>query len=179
LHLRVQPNENNTTALPANADEIGVDPERVVLIGHSAGAHLVSIVATNPALLDGVGRRRSDVDCVIALDTASYGLADRPGSDGLITLAFGTDPEALADASPTVQVIEHGGPIADFFVVTRGSSERMAAAEDFASSVEAAGSRVEVIDASPSTHEEVNTTFGATGEMVQTPAATEFLAGCG
>ncbi|MBK6669766.1 MAG: alpha/beta hydrolase [Actinobacteria bacterium] len=32
-----------------HADELGIDPGRVSLIGHSAGAHLVSIVATHPA----------------------------------------------------------------------------------------------------------------------------------
>jgi acetyl esterase/lipase len=161
-----------------HAGELGVDRDRVVLVGHSAGAHLVSIVATHPTLLLDAGLDRTAIGCVVALDTASYDLAERPGDDRLVEFAFGTDPAVLDDASPTVQVIEHGGPLPDFLVVARGTPARIAAAEEFASSAEAAGARVEVIDASPYTHGDVNVEFGAPGETVLTPAATEFLAGC-
>jgi arylformamidase len=38
--------------LHRNIAAYGADPKRLVLLGHSAGAHLVSLVATDPAYLD-------------------------------------------------------------------------------------------------------------------------------
>ena len=98
---------------------VGLDSEHVALVGHSAGAHLVSIVGTDPALLASAGADPLGVDCVVALDV-DYDLADAAGQ-ALIANAFGTDPEVLAAASPPIQVERNGAPAAPFFVVTRGA----------------------------------------------------------
>ena len=41
--------------LRENAGKYGGDPARIFLMGHSAGAHLVSLVGTNGALMEGAG----------------------------------------------------------------------------------------------------------------------------
>ena len=38
-----------------NASRLGSDPSRLLLCGHSAGAHLAAIVATDPRFLEAVG----------------------------------------------------------------------------------------------------------------------------
>ncbi len=159
--------------------EHGLDPERVALIGHSAGAHLVSIVATDPDLLALEGLDSSLVDCVVSLDTEGYDLAGSTAADvGLITNAFGSDPEVIAEASPTVQVARHGPPSAEFLVVTRGTLQRHQIAWAFVRALRNGGGTVQLVDAGSYSHNEVNLRLGAVGEQVVTPAVTSFLERC-
>ena len=51
----------------AHAVEWGADPQRLFLMGHSAGGYNVLMLATDPAYLAAVGMRRSDVSGVISL----------------------------------------------------------------------------------------------------------------
>ncbi|MGZ3268363.1 MAG: alpha/beta fold hydrolase, partial [Croceibacterium sp.] len=41
--------------LRANSETLGFDARRIVLIGHSAGAHLVALLGTDPRWLNGAG----------------------------------------------------------------------------------------------------------------------------
>ena len=162
-----------------HADALGVDRSRVALMGHSAGAHLVTVVSVHPELLAGAGISGDDVACVVALDSASYDLtAEGQDERVLIRSAFGTDPAALTDASP----IHHLGPSAatppDMLVVARGRPTRVQTAEDFAAAARAAGGSTQVLDATPYTHEEVNTRLGAADDAVVTPGVDRFLAEC-
>lgn len=162
-----------------HAGDLGADAGRLALVGHSAGAHLASIVATNPDLLVGYDHERAVIDCIVGLDSASYDLTDRPGgSSGIVAGAFGTDPSTLAAASPLIQLMEHGGRVADVALVTRGGPSRRAGAAQFAARITAAGADSEVLDANPCSHEEVNDQLGRTGETVVTPFVTAFLQSC-
>lgn len=162
-----------------HAAELGVDPDRLALAGHSAGAHLVSIVATDPAL-----RARADLPtgaptCVVALDTAAYRLDTvAPAMRPMVTDAFGTDPGTLADASPLLQAQRNGSVGSRFLVVTRGTAARRSEADSFAATVRAGGGGATVVDARPLTHAEVNRDLGRTGEQVVTPATAAFLRDC-
>ncbi|HEX5613814.1 MAG TPA: alpha/beta hydrolase [Acidimicrobiia bacterium] len=154
---------------------LGLEADRIALLGHSAGGHLVSIVATDPDLLP-----RSDlVDCVVALDTEGYDLAtSAAATTGLVADAFGTDPAVVADASPIVQVERHGAPDAEFLVVTRGTTRRRDAAQRFVDAVIDGGGTARLVDASPYSHADVNRRLGEAGESVVTPSVTEFLRSC-
>jgi acetyl esterase/lipase len=165
------------------ADELGIDPGRVAVAGHSAGAHIASMIAVDPSLLDGVGLDRTDVDCLAALDTEGYDLNERMNTggdapDALIESAFGTGPAVLAAASPTIVLTETGGPVADAVIVTRGLPRRVAQAERFAEVLRASGSVAEMVEATGYSHAEVNAALGRPGETVETPTVTAFLQGC-
>jgi arylformamidase len=162
-----------------NADMIGADPADLTLVGHSAGAHLVSAVAVDPALLGSVGLDRTVVRCVVSLDTAAFDLT-RPMNmvRPLILGAFGDDPEVLADASPLVQLGVHDGPVADTLLVVRGSRGRYLQSQEYADAVRFAGASAEVFDAGPLSHEDVNRLLGAPGDDVVTPVVAAFLDGC-
>ncbi len=166
-----------------HAAELGIDPQRVALMGHSAGGHLVSIVSVDPALLAAVGHDRTDVDCLVSLDTEGYDLQERidTGSDltdEMLANAFGTDPAALAAASP-LQVLEQaGGPVPDAVIVTRGLPRRRAQAEAFADALRGAGAEVTVVQADGYSHADVNARLGAAGETLETPTITSFLHSC-
>ena len=81
------------------------DPSRVFLLGHSAGAHLVALVATDASYLGAYGIKLTDLAGVFPIDTASFDLTQSPPLvDGIVDKAFGTDPAVLRSASPLFQV---------------------------------------------------------------------------
>jgi len=162
-----------------HAESLGIDPERVALMGHSAGAHLVSIVATDPELLTAAGASRDDVRCVVALDSAAYDITPTDArTTPLFAAAFGVDPATLAGASPTVQAREHPAGLPDVLVVTRGSPARVAEADEFAATIRAGGATGQLVDAGSYTHEQVNTELGVLGEEVVTPPIRDLLRAC-
>lgn len=84
----------------------GGDPKRLYLLGHSAGAHLVALVATNPKYLQAHELIPGEVLAgVMPIDTASYDLVatDSRLVRRMIRDAFGDNPESLAEASPLQQ----------------------------------------------------------------------------
>ncbi|KAJ1568393.1 hypothetical protein HK405_002434 [Cladochytrium tenue] len=92
---------------PGRAARLGIDPTRVVLMGHSSGAHVVTLLGTDPAYLARAGLDlRTGVRGVVALDGSNYNalaeIVDSPGSvaENLLS-AIGTDPARLRAVSPT------------------------------------------------------------------------------
>lgn len=79
----------------------GGDPSRVVLMGHSAGAYLVTMLTADEAL-----QRQAGVKpwlATVALDSAAYdvpALMAQPRLPPLYVHAFGKDPAFWAKASP-------------------------------------------------------------------------------
>ncbi len=119
--------------LRAHAARFGADPERVYLLGHSAGAHLVALVATDVRLLASHGERGHFLRGVILLDGSGYDLTvrvpkARPPSQQMFLQAFGEDPSVWKDASP----VHHAGlsrvppPLLLFYVAGRKSSQTQA-----------------------------------------------------
>lgn len=88
----------------------GFDPDRILLFGHSAGAHLTALVATDPHYAaDGFAAIRG----AIPIDGAGYDVVQQMQGGGRFMMqrtyipAFGTDPERQHALSPTSHV---GGP---------------------------------------------------------------------
>ncbi len=94
-----------------NIDTHGGDPKRIFLLGHSAGAQLVALVATNPKYLKAHDLTPQTLAGVMPIDTASYELAATRTLlvRKMIRDAFGDKPEVLAEASPLVQAKQHKG----------------------------------------------------------------------
>ncbi len=86
-----------------NIAQHGGNPKQIYLLGHSAGAHLVALVATAPEFLGAHQLAPKEALAgVMAIDTASYDLTSTSALAvrKMINDAFGTDPEQLAAASP-------------------------------------------------------------------------------
>lgn len=87
----------------------GGDPARIVLMGHSAGGHLVSLLVTDPTYLKAAGLSPDNVRGVITI-SGVYRID--PGGE-LYKPAFGTDPELCRTASPLTHVT---GPLPPFLI---------------------------------------------------------------
>lgn len=166
--------------LQAEAATYRLDPHRVLLLGHSSGAFLVSLLGTDTALLSAAGVPPDDVRCVVSLDT-EYDVAAQVAQGGsqevLYRTAFGDDPATWAAGSP----ISHTLPDRDrpaFLVLTRGAARRRAASADFGAALRAGGTPAEVLDVRPLDHEGVNAAVGAPGEQVVTPAVVDHARSC-
>ena len=163
-----------------NAEDIGGDPDRVSIIGHSSGAHLVSIVGTHPRILADQGSSLGAVNCVVSLDSVTQDLTDAPSFEqDIIDLAFPTT-EQQADGSPTLQALnaEHPYIGPDFLVVTRGADVRIDSSNRLAASIVGSGGVASVADVSPYDHGQVSTELGVPGETLVTGPVDAFLNSC-
>lgn len=162
-----------------NADRLRLDAERISLLGHSAGGHTVAIVTADRSYMTNRGLDDDTVDCVIANDTEGYRLQDRETAYPLaIQNAFGTDPDVLADASPSTRIEREGAPSTRYLVITRGLARRQEVASEFVDLVVAAGGDARLFVAGDYSHEDVNRVLGEADETILTPTVSEFLREC-
>lgn len=102
-------------ALLDRADSLGIDRSRVVIMGHSAGAHLVALVGTDESYLRSAGLSFANIDGVVPNDGAAYDVAQQmklagPMMKQTYTQAFGTDPVRQRALSPSLQAPAPNAP---------------------------------------------------------------------
>ncbi len=96
-----------------NAATWGGDPARLILMGHSAGAHLVSLVGADADIRAAEGMQ--DILGVVSIDAGAIDLAMQmpkviPKLRTRYNEAFGTDPAGWPPASPRHQVDARSAP---------------------------------------------------------------------
>lgn len=165
--------------LDAQAATLGVDTGRIGLVGHSAGAGIVSTLGTDTTFLEGAGLDPASIACTASLDTEAYDVTDGAETPGTVGLtyqnAFTTDPSVWQEASP----IEHvDGDEAPFLVVTRGTAKRVQMSMAFVEQLERAGVDATLLDVTPYSHDDVNRLLGVDGEQMLTPEVTSFFEAC-
>lgn len=153
------------------APKWGGDPAKFVLMGHSAGAHLVALVSVDRDLSSAA--RAKPWLGTVQLDSAVYDVSAimRGPHLPLYDKAFGKDPATWIAASPTMQV---NAKIAPFLAVC--SSQRTiscAQARAFAAKASGFGSRVEVLP-QDLRHGEINADLGE--DSAYTVGVDAFLA---
>ncbi len=97
----------------------GGNPRKVFLLGHSAGAHLVALVATDPQYLKAHGLTPATALAgVMPIDTASFDLNSTrsPLVRDMIKDAFGADRIKLEEASPLVHARRKYGTYPPFVI---------------------------------------------------------------
>ncbi len=98
-----------------HAASLGFDPRRVVIMGHSAGAHLVALVGTDESYLKGAGLSFASLKGVVPIDGAAYDVTAQMRDGPRImrdtyTQAFGLDPARQRALSPTAQALAPNAP---------------------------------------------------------------------
>lgn len=165
-----------------NIKDYGGDGRDIMLLGHSAGGHLVALVGLDPKYVEDAGGDADAIHCVVPNDSEGYDIPARvalgvPQLNSLLENAFGTDPEVLQDASPIRHVDDRKQP-PEFFIISRGGPRRVGVAQDFADAVTKAGGEAEVLDATGYTHMDVNKRLGEAAETVVTPPVEKFAKSC-
>jgi acetyl esterase/lipase len=115
-----------------------VDPDRIMLIGHSAGAHLAALVGTDPRYLAAHRLPIGAIRGIVLLDGAGYDVPRQMAAAGpllrrMYVRAFGTDEAAQRRVSP---IAHAAAPNAGAFLIlhvagrpdSRAQSEALAAA---------------------------------------------------
>jgi len=158
-------------AAQRGAPHWGGDPDRFVLMGHSAGAHLVSLINAEPALALSQGAR--PWLGTVALDSAAYDIASimRSRHLRLYDDAFGNDPAAWVALSPILQL---HAKIAPFLAVCSSRrADSCSQAQAFTTKAAGFGARVEVL-AEDMRHGEIDEALGE--PSAYTAAVDQFLA---
>lgn len=130
-----------------DAKALGADPGRIVLAGHSAGAHLAALVATDPQYLKRAGVDMKRLKGVILLDGAAYDVPAQSGEGPPImrptyAQAFGTDPARQRALSPTLHAAAPNAPRFLILHVEREDGRRQS--EALAQALRKAGTQAEV-----------------------------------
>lgn len=141
--------------LRANAERLQIDPERIGVIGGSAGGTLASLVAmTLPS--DGLDpvAPHGDLSCAVSCAVDLYGVSDI-GKWNDDTVLFGKTfaeaPELYRQASPITYVRPEGVPQ----LIMHGTADEtvdVSQSEDFAKALAEAGSPYELIIIPDATH---------------------------
>lgn len=157
-----------------HAADFGGDAARIGLMGHSAGAHLVALAASDPT------RAHDAVKCVFANDTEALNipLALQTASAQQTSFyqnAFGTDSSTHIEASPITHVSSLTPP---FLLTRRGAADRQAILQGFVDTLNGANISSLVIDARGLTHAEVDTRIGNADDDILTPIVVSFFDDC-
>ncbi|HWH81864.1 MAG TPA: alpha/beta hydrolase [Burkholderiaceae bacterium] len=153
----------------------GGDADRVVLMGHSAGAHLVALVSASPAFAQRAGTR--PWRGTVVLDSAALSLTAlmRAPHARFYDRVFGSDPALWQAASP-IDSLTPGAPPMLLVCSTRRADHSCAQSAAFAARANALGVRAQVSPQDLS-HAEVNATLGLAG--TETDEVDAFLASVG
>jgi pimeloyl-ACP methyl ester carboxylesterase len=177
------PTHNNDVAdaikwVVDNIEQYGGNPNKIALLGHSAGAQLVALTGTNKSFLENVGLSLSALKGVAVIDTKGYDVLDLVlNNKNLYINAFGTNSAENIAASPLYQM-ENGVTYPSFFIAKRGSTQRLAIANDFIDSLESKGVSVSQVKASIYTHTGINKAIGKPNETKITNPLKDFFAEC-
>jgi arylformamidase len=164
--------------LRARAGKLGIDPDRIVLMGHSAGAHLAALVATDARYLREAGVPVSAVRGAILLDGAGYDVPAQMGSglnrvQAMYEAAFTRDVATQKALSPLTHAGVPNAPRWLILHVERRDDARMQATR-LGEALRTAGESVDVVAVPGSTHMTVNRDAGVTGTFVAN-SITAFL----
>lgn len=153
-------------SLVRDAVALRVDARRIILIGHSAGAHLAALVGTDPRYLARHRLTVGTIDGVVLLDGAGYDVPRQIAEAGpllrrMYVNAFGSDETAQRRLSP---VTHAAAPNAPSFMIIHSSrrADSSAQSKSFAEALTGGGSAVVVTPVDDS-HAGIFRRFGQPG----------------
>jgi arylformamidase len=162
-----------------HAREFGGDPDAIIVMGHSAGAHLAALICTDDRYLKAEGLSLSIVKGCVPVDVSVYDIPKRLKDSGAEPPAamkevFGEGEEGHRDLSPVTHVAK-GKQIPAFLVLhVADRPETKAQSHWFADQLQAAGVSAKVVAAEGKNHGTINADLGLPDDP-STKAVFEFL----
>lgn len=141
------------------APGLGGDPNNVILMGHSAGAHLVALLNADPKIATDLGARLWKG--VVSLDSGALDVPQimEGWHPKLYDEAFGDDPSAWAAASPYHRLNAKVPPL---MAICREGKSPCAEARAYNAKAKGFGNEVEILPIAKS-HGEINADLGTPG----------------
>ncbi len=164
--------------LRALAGQYGYDPNRIILSGHSAGAHLAALLATDTRALGAAGVPLNAIAGVVLLDGAGYSLTMDSKLKPLNEIyedAFGAD-KSLWPAMAPLTYVASAPQLPPFLIVHVASrADSRQEAQTLASAITKRGVRADVYAAAGKSHKTLNHDLGLPGDA-PTQIALRFIA---
>ena len=161
-----------------NINNYGGNPQKIALLGHSAGAHLVALSGTSNIFLPTRNLPLNALKGVACIDTEGYDVEARCNEGNQVYLnAFGQANTFWQEASP-IKNLFSGTNYPKFFIAKRGSITRIGYANAFIAKLQSVGVVVSETTANQYDHEGINNAIGATGETAITEPLKTFFSKC-
>ena len=155
-------------ALRAKADRLGFDPDSIILMGHSAGAHLAALVSTDPRYFEAAGVPMVAIRGTILLDGAGYDVPRQMEHAGPILGkiyrdAFSTDKETQVRLSPLAHAATPN--VANWLILfDKARADSGSQSNALAEALKRAGSLVSAVPISDTSHMKLNRDMGVDGD---------------
>lgn len=163
-------------AVRASAADYGFDPDKIILMGHSAGAHLAALLGTDPQY---AGTAFDAIRGAVLVDGGGYDIALALTMPEMIAPliyrdVFGPDPARHTALSP----ITHAGgrDAADWLIVhvaDRAATARQA--QLFSAALRSAGRNAGVVPVEATNHMRINREIGTEEGAAQNAAIAAFI----
>lgn len=157
------------------APDWGGDSQRFILMGHSAGAHLIALITANPDIIHQQGAQ--PWLATIMLDSGGYDIEKTMSSHhfSLYDQTFGSDPKFWQSTSPSYQLKQKTVPILAV-CSTQRKDQPCKQAQAFIDKAQSFGSQASLLPEAMS-HGEINAHLGLESEY--TNKVEEFMQSVG
>jgi len=151
-----------------NISDYHGDPQGIFVMGHSSGAHLAALVATDEHYLKEEGIGLEVLKGIILLESAYYDIpkriASEPYNRTIHQMVFGNDPELWYDASPINHVAEDKDIPSFLLVHTELNERHHYQALALAETLQNSGIYARVYYAEDKDHVSLNNDLGKSGD---------------
>ena len=160
--------------LHKEASKFGADPHCIFLMGHSAGAHLVSVLGTNSIFLNNAGVPMKSICGVISLDTAAYDLPALASSSPFHKMVFDGLQSTWLDVSPMQQIPNNMAKTPFLVFFSEGRIQAATQIIPFVEQLKSVGYPAFIHEAMGRTHDELDKKIGTSAD-VSTRKIQDFL----
>lgn len=168
--------------LQQNVANYGGDPKRIILMGHSAGGHIVSLLGTNARFLLELGLDPQVIKGILVIDGVGFDVqarmrSQKQGFSRMYTQAFGSHEEDWQDASPILHIGTHSYTPRYLMLCADHSNHAPVAAQIFWEALKEANLQAEVTSISNKDHSTINEDIGKYKEVINM-VIEDFLKEC-
>ena len=157
--------------LAVNGEKYALDSSRIILMGHAAGGHLASLIATDSSYLRAENMKGQNIKAVISIDSNSYDIPRLMRELGSFVerrqheLVFTRDESVWKAASPITHV-DKSTTLTSFALMYEPNSDASSLqAKSFARALSQAGADVIMIPGAADAPGEIDEQIGKSGHV--------------